>query len=163
MGWTPAQIGTAWSEISPTPASLNAGLAQVQAYVVTLTNQPVSWHSVKLIARTSTTGDWGRVLARSDQTPALPPTTSVDAAILAAKNAVSMQDTDMVDPTNTTHWDAFQAGLSTLEASGDLSSATVAAINALTSVTTTPLAGVQLYDLQGAQAAGFIPSTVPVA
>lgn len=93
-------IGTAWGKISPAPASLSAGLAGVQAYVVPLTNQPVSWQAVKRIARTSSTGDWGRVIARSQQTPNLPPSTSTDSAILAAKNAVSMLDSDTVDPTN---------------------------------------------------------------
>lgn len=141
------QIGAAWSALSPAPASLSAGLPQVQAYKVTLTNQPISWQAVKLVARRSSTGDWGRVEARSEQTPNLPPSTATDAAILAAKNAVSMADTDMVDPTNATDWTAFQNGLTTLQTSGDISSATVTAINALTSVDTYPLAGVTVRDI----------------
>ena len=156
------QIGTAWSAISPAPASLSAGLAQVRAYQVTLTNQIVALSAAKRIARMAATGDWGRVMARSDQVPNLPPTTATDAAILAAKNVTSMPDTDQIDPTNAGEWATFQNGLSALQAIGDLSAATVTAIGALTSLVTYPLAGVQLYDLQYAQAEGFIPATVPV-
>ena len=134
----------------------------MQSYQLTLTNQPVSWSSIKRVARTASTGDWARVLARSEQTPNLPPATSTDAAILAAKNAVSSLDTDLIDPTNTAEWSALQNGLSALQAEGDMAASTVAAINALPTVVTTPLANVQLYDLQYAQADGLIPANVPV-
>jgi len=134
MAWTYAQLAAAYNALSPVPASLSDACAALNAQTTTLTNQPITWLATKKIARIASTGDWSRIVARSRQVPALPPVTATDVAILAAINAEQSEDADILDPTNTAQWDAFQAGISALEASGDLTSATAAAIVALATV-----------------------------
>lgn len=105
-----------------------------------LTGQPFSWAAAKGIARGATTLDWPRIVARSAQRASAvlpPPGTPLDpntAAILMAVNATESQDGDMVDPSHPEGWAAFQAGLAALQAIGDLSAKTVAAITALGTV-----------------------------
>ena len=124
-----------------------AALVLVEALTITLTNQPIPWPTVETIARTSATGDWSRIVARSRQVPTLPPATATDAAILAAINATESQNTDVLDPTNAPVWAAWQAGFAALEATGDLAATTVAAITALTTQTVLTYPGVTQNDI----------------
>lgn len=135
MTWTYADLKTAITALSPMPSGFQAIANAINGQTTTLTNQPVKWADAKRLARTASTGDWSRIVARSRQVPAVPPATATDSAILAAINAVESADADVIDPTNSAEWTAFQNGLSALQAAGDLASATVSAIQALTSVT----------------------------
>lgn len=134
--WTLAQIKAADAALSPAQPDPAAAAAALNAQTVSQTNRPILWADAKKVARTSSTGDWSRIVARSKQTPTLPPATANDAAILAAINAVESEDGDLIDPANSAQWTTFINGISSLEAAGDLSSATAAAIQGLTSVTT---------------------------
>lgn len=150
--WTHAQLKAAYIALG-SPADLGAAATTLNAQTVTLSNQPFAWSSGKAIARRAATGDWSRIVARSRQVPALPPATALDAAILAAINAVEAEDGDVIDPTNAAEWGAFQGGISALATEGDISSATIAAITALTSPTVPvwepPVTGA---DIQNAKA-----------
>ncbi|WP_428485934.1 hypothetical protein [Rhodopila sp.] len=140
--WTYAALKTAVAALSPVPATLDLVVAAINAQSTTLTSQTFPWSAAKLIARQASTGDWSRIVARARGTPALPPASTADQAILAAINAVESLDSDIIDPTNAPTWAAFQAGLAALGpsgpggiGSGDISAATIAAITALTTVT----------------------------
>jgi hypothetical protein len=135
MAWTYAALKAALAALSPVPPDIPSQVAAINAQTITLTNQPFAWSVAKALARTATTGDWSRIVARARQTPTLPPATATDAAILMAINAVEAEDADVMDPTNAERWATLQAGLAALQAIGDISAATVAAINALTTVT----------------------------
>lgn len=67
-------------------------------------------------------------------TPAMPPATVADGAILAAVNAVAMNEAWVIDPSVAVPWSAMQNGLGALQAVGDLTASDVAAITALTTV-----------------------------
>jgi hypothetical protein len=131
MAWTFNQLKAAIAALSPVPDGVSAIAAAINAQTVTATGAPFQWLAAKVLARTAPTGDWARIVARSRQTPTLPPVTPTDAAILAAINATESGDTDLIDPGSTATWAAFQGGISALEASGDLASATASAILAL--------------------------------
>lgn len=135
MAWTYTQLKAAIATLSPTPVGPAAIAAVLNAQTVTLAAQPITWGPVKLLARTSATGDWSRIVARSRMTPALPPASTLDAAILAAINATEGMDNDVIDPGNAAAWATFQGGMAALEATGDIAAATVAAILALTGPT----------------------------
>jgi hypothetical protein len=151
--WTYATLKTALAALNPLPPDIPSQVAAINAQTITLTNQPFAWMAARLAARTAGTGDWSRVIARSRQTPALPPATANDAACLAAINAVQLSDNDIIDPTNAAEWATFQAGLTALAATGDLAAATIVAINALTT-TTLPawVPAVTAGDVQTAEA-----------
>jgi hypothetical protein len=153
MAWTTAQLQAAIAALD-VPDDSDAQIAGLlNAQTVVLSEQPFPWGQALLLARTAATGDWARIVARSRQTPALPPATPTDAAILAAINATESQPGDVIDPTDAATWAAFQAGLAALEASGDLSSATIAAIGALTTVTaaawTPPIQPNDVFNARG--------------
>ena len=131
MAWTYQALAAAYNAITPAPADHAAAAVAINAPTVTTTGQPFLWSQATFIARTSVTGDWGRIVARSRQTPALPPVTAIDFAILAAINAVEGVGTDVIHPVDPA-WAAMQAGFAALLATGDISAATVAAIEALT-------------------------------
>lgn len=94
------------------------------------------WREARRVAQMA--GTWPLVVVRARQTPTLPPAGAQDMAILAAINAVGMDDDQEIDPTNASEWAAFSAGLSALTASGDLSEAVADAIRALGVETVTP-------------------------
>lgn len=133
MMWTYAQVKAA--DVKLAISDLTAATAALNAQIMTATNQTFTWLQAKTVAQTSITGDWSRIVARSRQTPTIPPVTGTDVAILAAINATEMSDTQVIDPTIAAGWSAVQSGLSALQTIGDLSSASVSAINALTTVT----------------------------
>lgn len=130
MPWTYAELKVADAALGVADAA--AAAAALNAQTDTLTNQVVRWVDAKRVARLAATGDWSRIVARARQTPALPPTTAIDAAILAAINAVESMEADLIDPSDTAGWSAWVGGISTLKAAGDLSQASVDAIMALT-------------------------------
>jgi hypothetical protein len=132
MSWTYAQLQAADAALVPTQSDPAQAAIVLNAQTIILNNQPVAWPAAKRIARTSSTGDWARIVARARQIPTLPPMTATDAAILAAINAIESEDTDIIDPANTAEWTAFQTGLNALQATGDISVATISAISALT-------------------------------
>lgn len=133
---TYAQIMTAISALPlPTPTDPVTIAGLLNAQTMTLNNQPFMLSQARMMARLSMTGDWARIVTRSRMTANLPPTTVADMAILAAINVCAGGDTDVIDPSNSAAWAVWQAGMAALEASGDLSAATVAEISALTTVT----------------------------
>lgn len=80
------------------------------------------WVSAKKIAQAY--GDWPNIVIRSEERPA-------DATVKAAINAVSLDDGQVIDPSNVYAWKAFEAGMSVLHASGDLSDAAIGEIGKL--------------------------------
>lgn len=112
------------------------------------------WREARRVAQMA--GTWPLVVVRARQTPTLPPAGAQDMAILAAINAVGMDDDQEIDPTNEAEWAAFSAGLDALTASGDLSEAVADAIRALGVETVTPAseigwAGVTVHDVAHAR------------
>lgn len=91
-----------------------------------LPNQPLRWGDVRGVAQA--TGEWPNIVIRAEERPA---TNTVKAAI----NARATEPGQMIDPTDPRAWGAFQAGLQLFEAAGDLSAETVAAIQAMATVT----------------------------
>ena len=117
---------------------------------------PVSWQQVRVVAQESPNMSWARITVRAEQTPALPPVTPLDAAILVARNAVSMADSQSVDPAKSAQWTAFQNGLTALQAQGDLTAADVAAIVALASQAIAPAADIDCPELLAIDQASII-------
>lgn len=87
------------------------------------------WREARRLAQMA--GTWPLVVVRARQTPVLPPGGAQDFAILAAINAVSMDDDQEIDPSHEAEWQAFSAGLGALTASGDLSELVADAIRGL--------------------------------
>ena len=135
MTWTYAALKGAIAALSPPPALGDyAGAAAVlNAQTATLTGQAFTVHAAKIVAQTSTNMSWARILQRAQATAAIPPATATDAAILAARTVASMDDAQVVDPSSA-GYAAWQAGLNALQGVGDLTTADVAAINALATV-----------------------------
>ena len=136
VAWTYAALKGALATLSPAPAQGDfAGAATaLNAQTKTAAGQAFTVHAAKLVAQTSGNMSWARILQRAEATAAIPPATAADGAILAARTIASMDDAQMVDPSSA-GYSAWQAGLSALQAVGDLTAADVAAINALASVT----------------------------
>lgn len=126
-----------YATISPAPSNGPSALAAINTIntvTVQIAAAPYEFQSVLSILQKS--GSWARIVARSRQTPALPPATPTDAAILAAINATEMQPTETIDPADTVTMSALNAGISALEAIGDVTAADVTAVQALASVAT---------------------------
>ena len=150
---TYAQIKQAIAALpAPVPTDPSAVAAALNAQTVAMQNQPFPLSAARLIARQSASGDWARIVTRARMTANLPPTTAADMAILAAINVCAGGDSDVIDPANTATWTAWQEGVGALEASGDLSAATVAAIAALTTMTVPAwVPAIQAIDVATAQ------------
>jgi hypothetical protein len=114
---------------------------------VSVSGQPFLWAQAKVVTQKSPNFSWSRIVVRARMTPAMPPATSLDRAILAAINAVNMDDARQIDPNDAASWAAMQAGLGALQGEGDLTLDDVAAINALTSVITQKYPGVAARDV----------------
>jgi hypothetical protein len=98
------------------------------------------WREARRLAQMA--GNWPLVVVRARQTPTLPPNGAQDYAILAAINAVSMDDDQEIDPANQSEWQAFCIGLGALTTSSDLSQEVADAIQALGAETISPAAEV---------------------
>ena len=135
--WTYAALKAAIAALSPAPAAGDyaGAAAALNAQTVTLTGQAFTVGAAKLVAQTSGNMSWARVLQRAQGTATVPPATTMDMAILAARTIVSMPDAQLVNPAAGSGWAAWLAGLTALQAVGDLTAADVAAIDALASVT----------------------------
>lgn len=134
MTWSYSEVKAADAAQQPPIADLTQAAETLNAQTITVSNRPFKWRDAKRIARAAPTGDWSRIVARARMTPALPPATPGDAAILAAINAVESNDEDIIDPTDSAAWQALQAGIAALHGIGDLSTATIAALGELTTV-----------------------------
>jgi hypothetical protein len=116
-----------------TPGTVAARLAQLAAITVAVLNQPTTYGAIRKILKTGDNLDWATIYARSRQTPAFPPASATDAAILGAIMLVSTTDGDALDPT-TGAWTKFNVLMANLAGAGDLSAGSTAAIAALITV-----------------------------
>ena len=104
---------------------------------ITLTGQSFPWSAAVTIAQESANFSWARIQQRARQTATLPPATATDFAVLMAMNAVATDHAKLIDPAG---WAVIQSGMQALVAVGDMTSADISAINALTTVSTTQAA-----------------------
>lgn len=139
-----ATLQEAWAA---TEGPVAERLADLQARVVSVA-RVVRWREVRALALAH--GRWARLVVRARQTPAIPPATEADAAILAAINATSMADDQELDPGPSAEASAFQAGLAALVAVGDVTPDLAAAIGALFIAEAPEFPGVGLPDLHAA-------------
>lgn len=135
MAWTYASLKLAINALNPVPPDLASIAAAINAQTTTTTGVSFTWQSARTIAQTSVNASWSRIIVRARETPARPPVTLQDMAILTAINAVSMDGSLLVEPSNAAAWAAFQSGLGALQAVGDLIASDVAAISLLTQAT----------------------------
>lgn len=111
-----------------------AGLSHAEAATALRTrtktrSRPVVWRDVKGTALR--TGHWAMVAALSRNTPSLPPATPQDMAILAAINAVAMDDSRKIDPDDPGEWQPFVASIGALRTAGCLTQEVADAVLAL--------------------------------
>ena len=87
------------------------------------------WRSAKALAQEY--GRWALIALRARGTPATPPASAADFAVLTALNAISMADDQQIDPAHPVKWATFCGGLASLVAVGDLTAEIAAEIEAL--------------------------------
>lgn len=103
--------------------------APVQAAVPEPQPKAFKWGDARGIAQAH--GCWPMIVLRARGTPAMPPQTAQDGAILAAINAVSAEREQIINAADPGEWGAFSAGVQAFAAVGDLTEAAAAAILAL--------------------------------
>ena len=135
MTWTYPQLAAAAALLPAGLSDADAATA-LGAQVLTILNQSFPVHSAKLVAMQSVNASWARITQRARQTAALPPTTELDAAILAAITVTEMctSDTQLVDPNVPDAWAAWQSGIAALFNIGDLSATDTAKLAALPTI-----------------------------
>ena len=128
--------------------------------------QDISTQAAFDILVASATGDWAKVVLRSRGTPSgASPPSATDNAISAAIEAVSLLQSGeaTIGTSSAGVMSLLSSWLSDLAGVGDVSTASVTAIEALTSVTEpTWQPALQIADLQACQAQGLISSSIAV-
>jgi len=159
-------VAAAFNALSPVPASLAAGVVSLNTQTTTLTGQNISTQAAFDILESSATGDWAKIVLRSRGTlsGSSPPTATDNAVSAAIEATVLLQSGEAtIETSNAGVAALLSSWLSALVTSGDMSSASEAAILAMTSVTSPawqpPL---EIADLQACQAQGFISSSIAV-
>lgn len=129
MAWTYPQLKAAIAALSPTPSSLSATAAAINAQTVAAGYQDVPLGSIQGILLLS--GDWLKIEARaaSAASGATPPT-AADNAIPVAMSAVALV-VGKADVVHAADFPAFATLMAVLVASGDVSTGSQAAIAAL--------------------------------
>lgn len=166
MSWTHAQVAAAFNALSPAPASLAAGVVILNTQTTTLTGQNISAQAAFDILETSATGDWAKIVLRSRGTlSGSSPPSATDNAVSAAIEATALLQSSeaTIETSNAGVATLLGSWLAALVASGDVSSASEAAILALASVTEpTWQPPLEIADLQACQTQGLISSSVAV-
>lgn len=108
---------------------------------------PFTWGAAVVAMQKSANFSWPRIIARSKQSPTLPPASGLDYAILAAINAVSTPMDRIIDSMDTVGWATVQGGMQALQGVGDMTAADVAAIVALVSQTLPAWPGITIRDV----------------
>lgn len=131
MPWTYPALKAAVAALSPVAATDAAAAAAINAQTTTLAAQDFPASAARDVLLTAM--EWPHVVLRARGTPSgVTPPSSSDQAIAAAIAATELAaGSVVVRASQAASWTAFSNAMSALEAVGDISAASVAAIGAL--------------------------------